>query len=264
MFSNYFMTYFVKALLIAGLLMGAVQGINTNIRGRSDKKPSSLFEAYAMYPQPYGYYMQSPYPVFGQQQQPPMFPPQQPQQPPPMYPMYPPYFMPPLPPNYYPQPPQALAFPQPYMQAQPSRPELPAAPPSRPVQAQAFELAPPKPAVELVEKAPVPAPALEEELIAPTKNPLKEALSSALDEASKQIDKANHNAALKLASFDDIDFSPRREQQKPISLAQEPVPIDNRILNWRELVGLPPANPVMENRRPISNDGVTPMLDGAV
>ena len=152
-----------------------------------------------------------------------------------MFPMYQPYYMPP--PAYYPQP-------QPYQ------------PPTREAPVREVFQAP----ARVIEDAPQPPPVVEEQLIGPANNPLKEALSKALEDASKQIDKANAHAAMKLASFDDIDFSPRKSNSRPISLAEDSVPIDNHILNWRELVGLPPSN---RDVKPVSHDGVTPMLDGS-
>jgi hypothetical protein len=96
----------------------------------------------------------------------------------------------------------------------------------------------------------------------PTHNPLKDALSVALTEASKQIDEANKHAKLKFVSFDDIDYNPRKARvAAPVSLSDERVPIDDHILNWRELVGLPANNPVMEQSKPVLHDGVTPMLE---
>ena len=95
-----------------------------------------------------------------------------------------------------------------------------------------------------------------------THNPLKDALSEALNEASKQIDEANKHAKMKFVSFDDIDFAPKKTKVAvPVSLSDERVPIDDHILNWRELVGLPAKNPVMEQSKPVLNDGVTPMLE---
>jgi hypothetical protein len=246
-------------------------GQHTRLR-KQGEKPSSLFEAYAMYPYG-GYYMQPAYPppMFPQQSPPqiqaPVFGPGQPGYPP----MYAPYYMPP-PAGYYQQPPPAaVAFPQPPAYAPPQAPELSAAirpPPAPPVTEQKRVSEEPEGLIR-TERFPeetkrIPPAHLtipSDEQLIPTKNPLKEALTDALKEASRQIDKANEHAALNLVSFDDIDFAPKRSTAPPVSLSQESVPIDNHILNWRDLVGLPPSNPVMKDRMPIEHDGVTPLLE---
>ena len=226
---------------------------------RKAGKPSSLFEAYAMYP--YGYYMQ-PYPMM-QPQGPPF---------PGAYPMMAAQSMPPQPPPY---PYGSYYMPQGYYPMAPfpsaPRPQVSEAPPQ--VRSDPEPAIPDVPVntpapVRFVERRADPEPQRfsvdkrqKTDLSAP--NPLKDALASALNEASQQIDKANKHAKLNFVSFDDLDFSPRHSTPAPVSMSEESVPIDDHILNWRELVGLPASNPVMEAGVPVKHDGVTPHLDGA-
>ncbi len=245
--SYYFMTILVRILVMAW----AAQAVK-----RKAGKPSSLFEAYAMYP--YGYYMQ-PYP---------MMPPPGPAYPG-GYPMMAAQSMPPQPPpypygsyympqGYYPMAPfPSAARPQvepPQVGADPE-PAIPDVPVNTPVPVRFVEKMNPEPRRVTVEKRQKPDVS--------TPNPLKDALASALNEASQQIDKANKHAKLNFVSFDDLDFAPHHSTAAPVSLSAESVPIDDHILNWRELVGLPASNPVMKAGAPVLHDGVTPHLDGA-
>jgi hypothetical protein len=91
-----------------------------------------------------------------------------------------------------------------------------------------------------------------------TSNPLKDELTRALNEASKEMDKVKHNAALSLSSFDDLDWKPESKKTIPrMSLSDETVPVDNHILNWRDLVGLP------QSRSSLS-DGANPIAMGTL
>lgn len=69
------------------------------------------------------------------------------------------------------------------------------------------------------------------------------ALENAVDEANREIEKANRQAS-EFAAFDKMKFSPEAG-----SLSDSSVPIDNHILNWRELVGLP-TNPLLADQSP--------------
>lgn len=70
-------------------------------------------------------------------------------------------------------------------------------------------------------------------------NELKDKLTRALTEASKQMDKVS-NSALAPNAFDDLIWKPSSSPIETMSLSEDTVPIDNHILNWRDLVGLPP------------------------
>jgi hypothetical protein len=67
---------------------------------------------------------------------------------------------------------------------------------------------------------------------------LKDKLTKALAEASKQMDKVTNNA-LAPNAFDDLIWKPTTPNVETMSLSDQTVPIDNHILNWRDLVGLP-------------------------
>ena len=216
-----------------------------NLREGKKKATSSLFEAYAMYPYGGGYYMQppQPYPMFAQGPSVPM--------PPGPPPMYAPYF---VPQGYY-QPPVAFPQPPPYVQPQQRQDSLrfvetipPSAPPTMVAAAQREQ---PR---RLVPTQSPPVVAAQEEVT--TRNPLKDALSDALLEASREIDNANKQAVSHFVSFNDIDYSSRKSTPAPLSYGEGSVPIDNHILNWRDLVGLPANTQVMS----VQNDGITPML----
>lgn len=74
-----------------------------------------------------------------------------------------------------------------------------------------------------------------------TPNPMHAALENAVDEANREIEKANRQAS-EFAAFDKMKFSPEAG-----SMSDSTVPIDNHILNWRELVGLP-QNPLLADQ----------------
>ena len=212
-------------------------------------KKSSLFEAYAM--APYGYYYPPPYapyntPYAPQYQQPPPYA----GPPPPGY--FPPY-MPPPQAGYY-DPRYGMQFAAPERQQQYQAPPVLQGPPSRAVAA---------PVQEMREEPVKQAPQVVKQTVETTPSPLKVALAEALSEASKQIDKANAQTASHLVSFDNLDYSPRHNPP-PVSLSQDTVPIDDHILNWRELVGISGSNLAKDPPNPVSEDGVTPLLAGHV
>jgi hypothetical protein len=226
-------------------LLALLWGGGLGVKNLRKEKPSSLFEAYAMYPTPYGgYYVQPapPYPMFSQGAGIPLGP-QQYGQYGPVPPMYSPYY---APQGYYQQPVYAQA---PQMMLTERQ-----APPPPPPQIQLATAA-------VVSPAPMPAQVRQVPNVLtstrvslnenkPTKNPLKDALSEALSEASRQIDNANKQASSEFVSFDGIDYSSHRTTAAPLSFSGDTVPIDDHILNWRELVGLPSNNPIMETRMP--------------
>jgi hypothetical protein len=248
-------------LVLLLLALGSVEAVKK-------APPSALFEAYAM--APYGYYY--PYPPYPGYGPPPGQPPYAP--PPAQAGAYPvpagPYGPPP--PGFYPpfisQPGQGYYDPRMGMQfsydqrAPPARPVVQQdQPPVPPPQVEDTVPAQPK-RTETPHPYPVVAAKLSQRTVT-TPNPLKAALSEALNEATKDIDKANAQAATRLVSFDGLDYSPRNNPP-PVSLSQESVPIDDHILNWRELVGLPGSNPMKDPLNPVSDDGVTPLLAGHV
>ena len=89
--------------------------------------------------------------------------------------------------------------------------------------------------------------------------PIKAALSAALDEAAKEIDQLNAHTA-EMTTLDKLGSQSSFKLPK-ISLSEESVPIDDHILNWKELIGLPNKNSVVENREPVQSDS-TPLLSG--
>ena len=94
-----------------------------------------------------------------------------------------------------------------------------------------------------------------------TANPMSAALDKALAEANKEIDKANHQAN-EFANFNDLELN--QPVSSPfgggsVSLSDASVPIDNHILNWRELVGLP-SNPLVDGNKLNSNEVRKPLL----
>jgi len=94
-----------------------------------------------------------------------------------------------------------------------------------------------------------------------TVNPLKEELTKALNDATKEMDKVKHNAVLSLSTFDNLDWKPTVDKPlERMSLSDGTVPIDNHILNWRDLVGLPSSSsPFSEDAKP-TGLGDTPLL----
>jgi hypothetical protein len=94
-----------------------------------------------------------------------------------------------------------------------------------------------------------------------TANPMSAALDKALAEANKEIDKANHQAN-EFAGLNDLKFN--QPISSPfgggtVSLSDASVPIDNHILNWRELVGLP-SNPLTDGNKLNSEEVRKPLL----
>ena len=218
-------------------------------------KPSSLFQTFAAPPMPYPYAFYPP-PFPPQYYQPQGFEPQ-------MYP-YPPMYMPPQ--QMYMSPyPQQPMMPVPPFQQGFSQPPSPPAPiversvekprPQEQVQDPLFDFTPktffsPIEHVKPEKKEP----------ISTTQSPMHVVLANALDEANKDIDKASQHEN-DFASFDNIKFSTPTPFTAPVSLSDASVPIDNHILNWRELVGLP-SNPLTEDQRRNSNDVMKPLLPG--
>ena len=237
------------------VLLAVASAVRIDKAGSGPVKKSSLFEAYAVNPYGYApqYYVPQPQQMIPQQQQmayygmpqQPYYYPQQQQ-----YPMQPYQYQPqpmgrPNPGYYYPQPQQ-----QPhYVENVPLQP----APPATGILADQVQVkSVPTAAVAPVAKARVQ--------VAPAET-VKSDLAKALEEASRQIDKANANT-VDFASYENINFQPIPPTKAPMSFSEETVPIDNHILNWRELVGLPANNPVVHNDAAIM-DATTPMLSGS-
>ena len=229
MFSLFISKYVTMFWLLVSLLtLSLVTGVK-----RSEPVKSSLFQSWA---EPPPYMM---YPNYMQ----PGFAPEYMQQ------RYaPPYPYPPM--NYYPQaPPPPPGYFQQQYQPYPYgyQPALQAAsPPPVVVEYQTPPvLTERKPAVEVKEpEAAVPpiAQSVEPVQAVPqtTPSPMKAALSKAMNDAMKQMDKVT-DSALDLSTFDNLHYSAPAASRPPVrmSLSEETVPLDSHILNWRELVGLP-------------------------
>ena len=242
------------------------------------KKPgpkSSLFQSWAMAPYPYMQQQQQ----FAQQymdQAGPYGPPRGPEYGyggPQAWPPYPGGYYPmgyqngPAPPPmyYYPQAPQPPQYPT-YQVTEPSRTEYSAYPP-RPAPAIGYQTPPvllADPAHEKPSEAQAasPTPEVHAETVSTTASPMKVALSQAMNDAMKQMDKVT-DSAVDLTSFDNLHYVPTQPPVKPVrlSLSEETVPLDSHILNWRELVGLPKSNSETDTRY-IINENNTPMLSG--
>ena len=222
---------------------------------KKDEKSSSLFQRFMAVPvdvpmappyAPYPPYMYDPngyyygYPAPGM-----MGPPPPPMAAPPQYYME---NSPPMsPPVYYGYPPVPQQGPPPveppvgqprvmYTQRQPKRES-----PSPPITQQVAEepISTSAPTVVQLENPTVGSPVqvhAHDEKSEP--NELKDKLSKALAEASKQMEKVS-NSALAPNAFDDLIWKPSSSPMGTMSLSEESVPIDNHILNWRDLVGLP-------------------------
>ena len=230
---------------------------------RIKKKPSSsLFQTYAI-PYPYAYYG----PPLSQYSM--MAPPQQPQ-----------FYGPP--PQGFPEQPLFQYSPPMYMQPPPQQMYIPYGP--SPSQQQVFSngqqeslpVTSPAPAPQKIpiENVPIkniplrsffmPVRSPQEEFTTTTTttaNPMSAALDKALAEANKEIDKANHQAN-EFANFNDLELN--QPVSSPfgggsVSLSDASVPIDNHILNWRELVGLP-SNPLVDGNKLNSNEVRKPLL----
>lgn len=207
------------------------------------QKHSSLFQAWAMSPYPPSYYPYPPYygpypqmqPVYDQpgfmiNQSPPQQAPQ--------------YFYPPG--NQYPQYPP----PQQYMAASPA-----STPPvtyyqAPPPQVKNIVMAPPAPVPQQQHDDPQPRTVLKVDVpdtrqSSTQPSPIKEALQKELDKAAKALDNIAAHAP-DLSQFDNLAWKPVASSNpvEQLSLAQDPVPLDTHILNWRKLVGLPPNDPV--------------------
>jgi hypothetical protein len=184
----------------------------------------------------------------------------------PPYPPYPPYMydpsgyyygypppgmMPPMaPPSQYyvdngPPPPVYYGYPQMVPQQAPltAKPQAmyAARPPPRVVQREAAQQENPTQAPVAVElqKQVVESPIKEHAKVETHEpNELKDELTKALNEASHQMDKVS-NSALAPNAFDDLVWKPSSSPIETMSLSEDTVPIDNHILNWRDLVGLP-------------------------
>lgn len=243
-------------------LAGAVTGVK-----KADK--SSLFQAYAMNPYGYpGYYM--PYQPMAYYAMPPNGPPayypqiaapQGPQVPnmaPPLMPVGPYAYQPPRqPPQYYYQP-QAYST---QITAKVRDDPMPVGPdgtgpfpgletPFRQSQHSASR-------GDSMPQAPKPS---ETRQPGSSNGPIKEAFSVAMEEAAKQIDQVNAKAA-EITAFNQAEVAAPFSLPKEVSLSQESVPIDSHILNWRDLVGLPSRNPVINGEAPLKSE-VTPLLSG--
>ena len=94
-----------------------------------------------------------------------------------------------------------------------------------------------------------------------TPSPMKLVLTKELDDAMKQIDKVGTSALDMSSSFDNLKWTPKPMDRAPMSLSEDTVPIDNHILNWRELVGLPSTNSLSNDKELVSLKS-TPMLTG--
>jgi hypothetical protein len=67
--------------------------------------------------------------------------------------------------------------------------------------------------------------------------PMKDALRKELDNAAKALDNIGSHTP-DLSQFDNLSWqNPDRHNMQALSLSEDPVPLDNHILNWRELVG---------------------------
>jgi hypothetical protein len=245
-------SFLLMLIRLITCLIVSVQGV---------KKPatkSSLFQAYSMSPYSYPpYYM--PYPMA-------------------FYPMQSPQAGPG--PNYYVQP-EIPGYPMPPYGYQPIAAPQAAPAPSKEYYYPTYPNPPPmmNPAVNMatmVTHSPPIAPAIPENRLEPpvsdpqtqanaqdptqsTGGPIKAALSAALEEASKEIDQVNKHTA-ELTSLDKLSTQSSFKLPK-ISLSEESVPIDDHILNWKELIGVPDKNPLIENREPV-NAVSMPLLSG--
>lgn len=252
----------MRLLVCIVALAGAVTGVK-----KADK--SSLFQAYAMNPYGYpGYYM--PYQPMAYYTMPPNGPPayypqmaapQGPQVPnmaPPPMPVGPYAYQPPRQaPQYY-YPPQAYS---PQITAKVRDDPMPVGPEGTvtlPVvdnQSSQGERSPTH--GNSMAQAPKPS---ENRQPGSSNGPIKEAFSVAMEEAAKQIDQVNAKAE-EITAFNQAEVASPFSLPKEVSLSQESVPIDSHILNWRDLVGLPSRNPVVDGNEPLTSE-VTPLLSG--
>ena len=246
------------------VLLCTVWGIRTNFRKKIIDPKSSLFQTWAAPPYMYPY-MQAPgplnppgyFPYSYQGPPPPMgyYPPPQPtyyqqqfQYAPPMGPAMIPfnYQGPPNPPVVAYQPPPVMMAAQPMQQISQMTAQAPeaASKAATTTQTQTDKLS-------SVESA-----------ATTTASPMKAELSRALNDAMKQMDKVT-DSALDLSTFDNLRYVPPASPPPVrLSLSQDTVPIDNHILNWRELVGLPSTNSLTEKGKDPVTESTTPLLSG--